>query len=74
MKKMRKLRQDQINSDYEWLLMQNLSKYRGEWIAVLERKIIARDASLKKTMEKVKSLGLKTMPLFLKVPEGSITT
>ncbi|KAA0008152.1 MAG: hypothetical protein J7L32_02675 [Thermoplasmata archaeon] len=74
MKKSRELNQNQINSDYEWLLMQNLSKYSGEWIAVLERRIVARDISLKKTMDKVKSLGLKTMPLFLRVPEGSITT
>jgi len=74
MRKMDKTKQEQINSDYEWLLMQNLSEYSGEWIAVLERKIVARDKSLKKTIEKVKSLRLKTTPLFLKVPEGSITT
>ena len=74
MKKIQELRQDQINSDYEWLLMQNLSKYSGEWIAILERKIVARDKSLKKTIEKAESLKLKTAPLFLKVPKGSITT
>ena len=74
MKKMDEVRQEQINSDYEWLLMQNLSEYSGEWIAISERKIVARDKSLKKTIEKVKSLKLKTAPLFIKVPEGSITT
>jgi len=74
MMKIDKTKQEQINSDYEWLLMQNLSEYSGEWIAVSERKIIARDRSLKKTIEKVNSLKLKTVPLFIKVPEGSITT
>ena len=54
--------------------MQNLSEYSGEWIAVSERRIIARDRSLKKTIEKVNSLKLKTVPLFIKVPGGSITT
>ena len=72
--KIDKTKQEQINLDYEWLLMQNLSEYSGEWIAVSERKIIARDRSLKKTIEKVNSLKLKTVPLFIKVPEGSITT
>ena len=74
MEKVNKTKQEQLNSDYEWLLMQNLSEYSGKWIAVLERKIVARDKSLKKTIEKVKSLRLKTTPLFLRVPEGSITT
>ena len=74
MMKIDKTKQEQINSDYEWLLMQNLSEYSGEWIAVSERKMIARDRSLKKTIEKVNSLKLKTVPLFIKVPEGSITT
>ncbi|HEX17691.1 MAG TPA: hypothetical protein ENG60_04710 [Thermoplasmatales archaeon] len=74
MMKIDKTKQEQINLDYEWLLMQNLSEYSGEWIAVSERKIIARDRSLKKTIEKVNSLKLKTVPLFIKVPEGSITT
>ena len=74
MMKIDKTKREQINSDYEWLLMQNLSEYSGEWIAVSERKIIARDRSLKKTIEKVNSLKLKTVPLFIKVPEGSITT
>ncbi len=74
MKKMDKVRQEQINSDYEWLLMQNLLEYSGEWIAISERKIIARDKSLKKTMEKVKSLKLKTAPYSSKYLRGSITT
>lgn len=66
--------QQQIHSDYKWLLMQSLSQYKGQWIAVLDKKIVARDVSLKQVMKIVSSLSLRNIPLYLRVPEGSITT
>lgn len=66
--------QEQIHSDYQWLLMQSLSQYKGQWIAVLNKKIVARDISLKQVMKTVSSLSLRNVPLYLCVPEGSITT
>ena len=65
--------QIQLCSDYEWLLMQSLSQYEGQWIAVSEKKIVARDIVLKKVLEKVASRSLSKMPLYLRVPEGSVT-
>lgn len=67
------LNQDQLSSDYDWLLMQSLSQYRGEWIAVSEKKIIARDTSLKEVIKTISSMPLRNIPLYLRVPEGSIT-
>jgi hypothetical protein len=67
------LNQNQISSDYEWVLMQSLSQYRGQWIAVSEKKIVARDASLKQVIKTVSSTPLRNVPLYLRVPEGSIT-
>lgn len=64
----------QLNSDYQWLIMQGLSKYSGQWVAVLDKEIIARDNSLKKVLKKVTELKLKVVPLYLRIPEGSITT
>lgn len=64
----------QLNSDYQWLVMQGLSKYSGQWIAVHDKEIIARDNSLKVVLKKVTKLQLKTIPLYLRVPEGSVTT
>ena len=66
--------QDQLNSDYQWLLMQSLSQYKGQWIAVSDKKIIARGASLKQVIKMVSSISLRKLPLYLRVPEGSITT
>ena len=70
----KKVDQNQVNSDYQWLMMQSLSKYVGQWIAVSEKKIVARNESLKKVQDKVNSLNLKNIPLYLRVPEGSVTT
>ena len=66
--------ENQLNSDYQWLVMQGLSKYSGQWVAVLDKEIIARDTSLKAVLNKVTELKLKMIPLYLQVPEGSVTT
>lgn len=73
--KMQKMRVDQkqIDSDYKWLMMQSLSEYKGQWIAVSKNKIIARNESLKKVQDKITSLDIKNIPFYLRVPEGSIT-
>lgn len=73
MKNKKVLDQNQLSSDYEWLLMQNLSQYNGQWIAVSEAKIVARDNSLKQVMKTVSSTRSHNIPLYLHVPEGSIT-
>jgi len=66
--------QNKLNSDYQWLMMQGISQYSGQWIAVLDREIIARDNSLKDVLKTVSNLKLDTIPLYLRVPEGSVTT
>jgi len=71
---MDKVDQQQINADYEWLLMQNLSKYRGQWIAIWNKKIIARGHTLHNVIKKIDSLHLNTTPLYIQVPEESIIT
>ena len=69
----KKVDQKQITTDYQWLMMQSLSQYTGQWIAVLKKKIIARDESLKKVQETVNSLNLQNVPLYLRIPAGSVT-
>jgi hypothetical protein len=66
--------QDQLHADYQWLLMQSLSQYQGQWIAVSNQKIVARDVSLKQVMKIVSSIPLPNTPLYLCVPDGAITT
>jgi len=69
----KKVNQNQINSDYQWLMMQSLSDYKGQWIAVSNKSIVARDISLKKVLGIVTSLNIQDIPLYLRVPEGSVT-
>jgi len=69
----KKVDQKQVNSDYQWLMMQSLSKYKGQWIAISEQNIVARDESLKNVQAKVNSLNLKNIPFYLRVPTGSVT-
>jgi len=70
----KKLNKKQLSSDYQWILMQSLSQYSGQWIAVSEKKIVARNKSLKEVIKTVSNISSKSIPLYLRVPEGSITT
>jgi dihydroxyacetone kinase-like predicted kinase len=64
--------QNQLNSDYEWLLLQGISQYKGQWIAVLDRTIIARNKLLKNVLKTVAGKNLNKVPLYLRVPKGTI--
>lgn len=69
-----KVDQTQFQTDYQWLAMQSLIEYKGQWIAVFGRKIIARNSSLKVVKERVEGLHLNQSPLYFRVPEGLITS
>ncbi|OIO71829.1 MAG: hypothetical protein AUJ85_10915 [Elusimicrobia bacterium CG1_02_37_114] len=43
-------------------------KHSGEWIAVLDNKIISSGNSAKDVLKLVKEKGIKKMPLVTKVP------
>lgn len=67
------MNQKQLESDYQWLAMQSLIDFKGQWIAILHQKIIARNSSLKIVKEKVQAQYTKVSPLYFRVPEGTIT-
>lgn len=54
-----------------WLANQNLTEFDGQWIAVVEQKIIARDNSLKVVLERVGKLQLPHVPFYLRVSLGA---
>lgn len=45
-----------------------VEKHLGEWIAVLDNKIISSGNSAKDVLEVVKKKGIKKIPLVTKVP------
>ncbi len=60
-----------INTDiiesYKFLLTANLSKYEGEWIAVVDKEIVASDKSFKKAYNTAKKKYPDKEPLLDKV-------
>jgi len=59
---------DTLNRDHEWLCNMDLAPFAGQWIAVLEKKILASDMDIEALMKKLETLKLARKPLFFKVP------
>ena len=63
---------NKMAKEYQWLAGQSLSDYQGQWIAVANESIIAKDDILNNVMKEVEGLSLPFLPLFIRVPEGAI--
>ena len=65
----------QLTSATAWLASQSIEQYAGQWIAYTPPSgIIARNISLAKLMEEVAKSGIEQTPVYLRVPEGAVTT
>lgn len=58
-----------IISNFESLSEEDISKYAGQWIAVIDNKIMAHSKLFKEVYEYVKSKYPKERPLIGKLPE-----
>jgi hypothetical protein len=56
-----------INSEYKWVQHQNLDKYQGKWIAVINKKIVGSDLYADDVVKEVKKKTNET-PFLIKVP------
>jgi len=54
--------------DYDWYAKADLSKFRGKWVAVLNKQIVASSEDLKSLSEEVGKRYPKSKPLFAKIP------
>lgn len=54
-------------SNYEWFLQQDLNKYAGKWIAVIDNKVVASEKDVDALMTEVKTKYPKKTPLITKV-------
>ncbi len=57
--------------DYEFFIKADVSKYADEWVAIVDRKIVAHDKSAKKTYDEAKKKYPKKSPLITRVPGKS---
>lgn len=53
----------------QFLESNDFSEYEGEWIAILDKKIVAHDKTLSGVYDKVASLQLVRTPLFHRIPK-----
>ena len=58
-----------MDKSYNFFLKSDLSKYIGEWIAIVDDKIVAHGKDVKKIYEEAKKNYSKKRPLITKVPE-----
>ena len=64
-----------LEANQVWIASQNLSEFAGEWIAVHEQAVIARGQQLKTVMDIVAGTDVaRDRPLYMRVPEGTITS
>ena len=59
------------SEDHRWLVSQNLAPYRGKWIAIAHKSIVASGLSLKAVLQEARGRGVE--PLCVQVPEGYIS-
>jgi hypothetical protein len=64
-----------LEKNQAWISTQNLSRFAGEWLAIHEQAVIAKGEDLKAVMDLVESLKVaRNKPLYIRVPEGLITS
>lgn len=54
-------------ANYEWFLKEDLSKFSGNWIAIINKKVVAHDKNVGKIIEEVKEKFPTKKPLITKI-------
>ncbi len=62
-----------IISNFESLEEEDISRYSGEWIAIVDSKVVAHGKSFKEVSSFVKQNYPGKRPLIGKLPEASLT-
>ncbi len=58
---------EMVDDDYEWYLKEDLSRYAGTWIAIIDKKVVASGRDVHKVVEEVKKAYPDKNPLITKV-------
>jgi hypothetical protein len=53
--------------EYEWYLKEDLSRYAGMWIAILDKKVVASGRNIAKVLEDFKKSHPGNTPLITKI-------
>ena len=67
------MNQSQTISVYnDFYAVADLSRYAGEWVAILNQKVVAHDKNLKELLEGFKKKSPEAMPFIAKIPAKEI--
>lgn len=56
-------------NNYEWFLQQDLSKYSGKWLAIVDKKVIAAGTKVEEVIKEAKKEFPAKRPMITKVKD-----
>ena len=56
-------------ANYDWFINTNLQEYAGEWVAILNKKVVAHEQDLKLLLERVKKTYPGKKPSLVKISD-----
>ena len=59
-----------LSRNYEFYANADLSEYAGEWIAILNERVIAHGNNVKELIKKTKERDPDAAPFIAKIPQG----
>ena len=62
-----------LERNSEWFQHQNLSDFAGQWVCVVDEKVVAQHADLDSLVRLVKDKTKGKTPFIVRVPEGYLT-
>jgi hypothetical protein len=62
-----------INDEYEWVQRQNLQRFKGKWIAVINKKIICSGLFADDVVKEAKKKGKETPFLFRELTDQHLS-
>ncbi len=62
------MRTETVLKNYEFYAQADLSKYAGEWVAIINSQIVAHGKNLKEILTKAKQANPDLTPFITKVP------
>ena len=57
-------------ANYEWFLKQDLSKYSGKWLAIINKKVVANGKKLSTVIKEANTKHPNKKPLITKIRKG----
>ncbi len=55
------------HEDYEWYLKEDLSNYAGQWVAILDKKVVASGRNIGRLLEEFKKTHPGKTPMITKI-------